>query len=243
MVSMRELQSADNFGGMTQFALPSIAAAAHELKSPLATIRQLALAIQEGTASPEEIAIMAERIGLTSERSLRLTADLTRGSRLQDSLFELEPLDVRPLCQDVLHELAPLYRAKGQRLVVRRRVRNLPLVVAHRDLLRRILINFADNALYYAAADSPVELFASYRRRRDVIRLGVRDYGPGVPAGLMKSLDEPIKLAYRPSSSGLGLYLTKRFAEAMNAEVGVVQHRDGVSFYVELSRSTQLRLL
>lgn len=230
-------------GGAKQFALPSLLAASHELKTPLAVIRQLALTIQDGSASPEEIITMAERIGLTSERALRLTNDLTRGSRLQDSLFELEPLDVAPLCLDVMRELLPLYAAKGHTLHVRARRHGLPLVVGHRDLLRRILVNFADNALHHAEPDTPVELFTAYRRSSDTVRLGVRDYGPDVSANLLRSLDRPVAVAYRPGSSGLGLYLAKQFADAMQARIGVTKHRDGASFYVEMTRSSQLRLL
>lgn len=230
-------------GGATQFALPSLLAAAHELKSPLAVMRQLALSIQEGDATESEIVEMAERIGLTSERALRLTTDLTRGSRLQETLFELEPLDVAPLCQDIVQELQPLYRARGRELRWHARQRSLPLVVAHRDLLRRILSNFVDNALHYTDDDMPVELSATYRRADDVVRLGVRDYGPALSGLAERSMNRPQSLAYRPQSSGLGLYLAKQFADAMSADVGTINHRDGVSFYVDIGRSHQLRLL
>lgn len=239
---MSEGKKAHDLGGAADFALPSLVAAAHELKAPLAVVRQLALAIQDEAAEPDDIMKMVERITLTSERALRLTSDLTQGSRLQDALFELEPLDVLPLCRDVVDELSPLYRARGHELVMSRSRRGLPLAVGHRDLLRRILINFADNALHYATADGRVELFATYRRKDDIIRLGVRDYGPGLESNI-KFFERPAKLTYRPTSSGLGLYLAKQFAEAMNAEVGVTRHRDGASFYVDIAKSTQLRLL
>lgn len=229
--------------GARQFALPSIVAAAHELKTPLAIMRQLALAIQEGGASDAEIRQMAERIGLTSERALRLTHDLTRGNRLQEVLFELEPLDVMPLCKDVVSELEPLYRARGQRLEWKTRQHALPLVIAHRDLLRRVMANFLDNALYYGEVSRPVELSATYRRRDDVIRLGVRDYGPGMERSTTRSFTKPRAISYRPQSSGLGLYLAGQFAEAMQARIGTIQHRDGATFYVDVNRSHQMRLL
>lgn len=188
---MSEGNPRQDAGGADQFALPSIIAAAHELKTPLAIMRQLALTIQEGTADSSEIITMAERIGMTSDRALRLTNDLTRGSRLQDSLFELEPLDVAPLCRDVVQELSPLYAAKGQTLNAKIHQRGLPLVIAHRDLLRRILVNFVDNALYYAESDTPVELFVTYKRNQDTIRLGVRDRGPTVSRAFCdRSIDQ-----------------------------------------------------
>ena len=240
---MSEGTGHDERGGEEQFALPSLLAAAHELKTPLAVMRQLALVLEREDLSSDEIRQLAQRIGLTGERALRLTSDLTRGSRLQEQLFALEPLDVAPLCQDVIRELKPLYDARGQQLELRRPRTRLPLVVAHRDLLRRILINFADNALGHAEPSSAIELTASYRRSLEVVRLGIRDYGPSVRRGMFRSLNRPQQLSYRPQSSGLGLYISKQFADAIGAEIGVTGHRDGASFYVDVPLSHQLRLL
>lgn len=222
--------------------MPSLVAAAHELKTPLAVIRQLALSLRDDELSPAEIEQLASRIGLSSERALRLTSDLTRGSRLQAQLFDLEPLDVRPLCQEVIQELQPLYQARGHQLQLSARSTRLPHVIGHRDLLRRVLTNFADNALYYADPSQPVEVSARYRRNDDVVRLGVRDFGPAVRASSLRTKSlQP--LAHRPQSSGLGLYISRQFADAMQARVGIVQHRDGASFYIDVPRSSQLRLL
>lgn len=227
------------------FALPSLQMAAHELKAPLTLVRQLSHAIASGDYTAEQVQQIAERIGLTSDRALRLTTDLTRSARLDDGLFELEPIDPMPLCLDVIGELAPLYAARGRKLRLARRRNNVPLVVAHRDLLRRIMINFADNALHYAEGDRPVELSVVYQRRPEVIRLSVRDYGPSLARDLrahLRSQELASQIAYRPASSGLGLYISQQFANAMGAKVGALAHRDGASFYVDVPRSAQLGL-
>lgn len=233
--------------GRADFLLaPTLVTAAHEIKAPLALIRQLAEAIENGDLEPGEITQYAERIGLTSEKSLRLAADITRQARLADGLFELEPVDPLPVCQDAIAELVPLYRARGVEIRLQRK-KSLPLVVAHRDLLRRILINFADNALHYGSSDEPVEVTSTYRRSQDKVRISVRDHGPGISRELKRRLQRdrliaPSRLAYRPQSSGLGLFIAGQFAAAMQAEIGVNEHRDGVSFYVDLPRSTQIGL-
>lgn len=231
-------------GGIDLFAMPGLTSAVHEMKSPLAAIRQMALGIESGELSAKEVAIYAERIQLTSERALRLASDVTRAAKLEAALFACEPVNAVALCSEVAAQMDVLYRARGRRLVVARQ-RQAPLAVANRELLRRILVNFADNALHYAPDSGIVRLDVRSSRGGGRIRIGVRDYGPGVAVDLWRRVTggSSMAVARRPESSGLGLYLSKQFAEAMGARVGVTRHRDGASFYVELSGSTQTSLL
>ena len=41
----------------------------------------------------------------------------------------------------------------------------------------------------------------------------------------------------------MGLYIAARFANYMNAKFGLVRHRDGTSFYVDLPVSEQMSLV
>ena len=61
--------------------LPFLVTASHELKSPLALVRQLALSLEDGQADGPEQAEIVKQILLTSERALRLTTDLSRSAR------------------------------------------------------------------------------------------------------------------------------------------------------------------
>lgn len=225
--------------------LSSVVAAAHELKSPLVLLRQLTFAL-EHAASDEERARLLARMQLTSERALRLTTDLTRAARLEDSLFELEPINVKRLCEDVAHELTPLFAAHGRQIVVRR-IMSPPLAIGHRDLLHRIVTNFSDNALHYGGENGRVELSIHARVREGLVRVGVRDYGPALPTNIWRSITRklatPQPVQARPQSSGLGIYLADAFARSMGGTVGATRHRDGSTFYVELPISEQLSLL
>lgn len=232
--------------GLPAGDLSFVQAAAHELKAPLALVRQLSLGLEAGHYDDAERQRMLRQIILTSERALRLTTDLTRSSRLDGSLFELEPLNPQQICEEVAHELTPLYVAKGREIRVPKHRRSL-LVVANRDLLRRIVLNFGDNALHYGG-DLPVELRAASVNAGQSVRIGVRDYGPAVPADVWRRLQSqlgsgPQPLHARPRSSGLGLYVAGQFADAMSGRIGATRHRDGATFYVDMNASRQLSLL
>ncbi|HET6747497.1 MAG TPA: HAMP domain-containing sensor histidine kinase [Candidatus Saccharimonadales bacterium] len=227
--------------------LPFLVTASHELKSPLALVRQLAFALEDSRLTESERARIAKQILLTSERALRLTTDLAKSARLEDSLFELEPLNPQQICEEVVHEMLPLYKAKNREIRVASRYRPM-LAVANKDLLRRIILNFADNALHYAEADTPVELRAGAQAHKEKIRLSVRDYGPAVPADMWRRLQASLgnasqPLHMRPQSSGLGLFVAGQFARAMQGEIGATRHRDGATFYVDVTASAQLSLL
>lgn len=222
-------------------------AAAHELKSPLALIRQLSLSLEQQDISPAESSRIARQITLTSERSLRLTSDLTRTTRLEDSLFSFETINAKQLFEEVAHELTPLYKARGRDIQVKAGRRQL-LALANRDLLRSILVNFSDNALHYADSQNPVVLKASPTMGGERIVFGVRDHGPSIPSDIWRRVERhlgnaPMPLQSRPASSGLGLYIASQFAEAMQGSIGATRHRDGVTFHVTLLASKQLRLL
>lgn len=227
--------------------LPSIMAAAHELKSPLALIRQLSLMLEDGSSSLDEQKRMLRQISLTSERALRLTSDLTRSVRLSDAMFTLEPINPQQLCEDIVHELKPLFSAHDRDFRLIPRKRQL-LLVANRDLLRRIIMNFSENALHYSESNNPIEIQICLLNAGRTVRLGVRDYGPALAADTLDVLGArlaraPSTIYARPQSSGLGVYIAGQFADAMNGKVGVTRHHDGSTFYVDLQASQQLSLL
>ena len=225
---------ANDGGGILEYA-PSFITAAHELKAPLALMRQLSLSLEAGELSPHQVQEAARRITLTSERALRLTTNLTKTARLEGAMFAMEPINPVSVCQEVMSEIMPLYAAQGRQVVMRPH-RRTTLALANRDLLRRILMNFLDNALHYSRHDTPVTLTAQTREGGSKVRLGVRDFGPAVSVA-------PAGGHNRPESSGLGVHIAQQFAQAMNATIGTIRHRDGATFYVDIGVSTQLRLL
>ena len=227
--------------------LQPLIAAAHELKAPLALVRQLALTLEDTTLSDAERQRLHDHIVLTSERALRLTGDLTKTARLQDAMFQLEPINPEQMCREVVGELGPLFEAYGRQVTFKGR-RHPLLLVANRDLLRRILLNFSDNALHYSEPGTPVHLQVQALRGSGMIRVGVRDYGPALSSDMWKTLKNKLATApqpvhARPESSGLGLYISGQFADAMQGTIGAVRHRDGATFYVELPASRQMNLL
>src|SRR6478735_2963726 len=102
-------------GDGVESRVSSIGIAAHELKSPLVLLRQLALELTNDLLTDAERQQVAEQMTLVSERALRLTSDLTRAES-QLELFNLEPINPLDVASDVRHELRSLYMASGRKL-------------------------------------------------------------------------------------------------------------------------------
>lgn len=217
--------------------------AAHELKGPLSLLRQLAFSLEYADSAHERQKIEHQMIDI-SERAIRQVNDLTRISRIENGLFDFEPVAVRSVCDEVTEELRDLFRANHKKLEINYRNRSR-LVVGNRDLLHSVIYNFCINALHYSDKET-ASLLAIYDHRENV-RLEVRDFGPALPIEVWRALkqgwiEQPTSIAMRPGSSGLGLYIASKFSKAMHAPVGAIRHRDGTSFYVELPASKQVSL-
>lgn len=224
----------------------SLVTVAHELKSPLALIRQLSLSLEEDL-SPAELQSIGAKLNLTSNRALKMVSDLTKVSRLEDALFELAPINPHSVCNEVLFSLKDLYKLNQRRLVVR--YTNQPkLFMGNRELLESIVYNFCDNAMRYSGENLPSELFVKSIRNQK-IRIGVRDFGPCLPTEIWRDikkgngLDIPQKILGRPGSSGLGLFIASKFIKVMHGTFGVIRHKDGTTLYADFPVSNQLSLL
>lgn len=227
-------------------ALPSLLAAAHELKAPLVLMRQLSLQLEHTGALTSEQLVVQQRLRLTAERSLRLVENITTTARLDDAMFALEPLQAHAVWSEVAHEISPFASQLEQGLKLSVPKKPL-LVVAHRELLPAVLLGLCDNALAHNPGGKPVTLGA--RKDGEAVVFSVRDHGPKVSLKEFRELEgrlgvAPQPLGTRPGSSGLGLWIAGTFARAMNASLQVTRHRaGGMTFSLHVPVSGQLSLL
>ncbi|MBR3257302.1 HAMP domain-containing histidine kinase [Candidatus Saccharibacteria bacterium] len=219
-----------------------ILVAAHELKAPLVLMRQLALCLDPN--DPKEVEKYQKKIVSVSERTLKQVSDLAKIARLEEGLFETEPVAVRNVCDEVERELENLFLSNSKKLE-RAYSNRSRLVVANHDLLFSIIYNFCSNAVKYSSSESTSRLII--KDKNQSVRVLVRDYGPSLPANVYReftsgSLRAPVDISFRPDSSGLGLFIASKFADFMHARLGAIRHRDGTSFFVDLPVSRQARL-
>ena len=208
----------------------------HELRTPLTSIRALSELLTDHDFARGEVQVLAGTINREAERLGRLVQNVLDAARLEAGTLPCHP---RPLALAALVEEA---LALPRHLEPDRPFRldlpaDLPAVMADPDRLRQVLDNLLANALKFSPPGSPVGLTA--RAEGTVVRLAVRDEGPGIAADqqplLFRRFGGP---AAKAGGVGLGLYLTRELMTLLGGQVGVESAPGaGSSFWITLPRA------
>ena len=95
-------------------------------------------------------------------------------------------------------------------------------------LIEKLLVNLIENAALHTPADTPIEITGT--REQDMLVLGVRDRGPGLPAGTEELIFEKFERGARTglsSGSGLGLSICRAIADLHGAAVTARNRAEG----------------
>ncbi len=152
--------------------------AAHELRSPIASLR-VQLEVSQRLGPSTDWSEATDDLLADVERLDRLVEDLLTLARLDESpvLRRREPVDLTALVEAVV---AGNHDARVP--VVVERAPSAPLTVdGDPDALRRVAINLINNAVRYASSAVSVEVSAEKRVGGPVAVLVVEDDGPGIP--------------------------------------------------------------
>ena len=195
-----------------------LADVAHELRSPVTTMRTMAGALEEGLADdPERHRRAINALVRTSDRLQHLVTDLLQLAKLD--LHELplyqQPVDVRALAAGCVEAHEESAREAGVRL---HPVEDGPpcMVFGDADRLTQVLDNLLNNAISYAGIGVDVRILLDCG---DPVRLTVADTGYGISSRHLPYLFDPfyrVDAARTPRDqhSGLGLRIARGIIEA-----------------------------
>ena len=185
--------------------------AAHELRTPLALMQaQIELFISEHSGLQPETAELLGLLQEQTERMSRMTKVLLEMSELR-SVPCGDAVELGPLSEEVLTDLAPLADKKGMAL----NCAGNALVIGSDTLLYRLVFNLVENAIRYSRPDSTVNV--SICDTDSHVFLRVEDQGPGIPKQYRESIFQPFFRLDKSRSrayggAGLGLALVWEIA-------------------------------
>jgi len=200
-----------------------LATLAHELRNPLAPIRNAIEIMRLGSHKPDTIdrarAIMERQVG----QLVRLVDDLLDVSRVTRGKLRLniEKLDVASIMEAAIEISRPnLDQARVTLTVV---PPEQPLTVnGDRMRLAQVLSNLLNNAAKFTDAGGSVELTG--RREGEMVAIHVRDTGVGIAADLLRQVFDLFTQMDRTVNRsqgglGIGLALVRRLVEIHGGSV------------------------
>lgn len=229
-----------------------ISTASHEMRTPVASIEgYLGLALNPATANIDEKARdFITKAHESAQHLGRLFQDLLDISKVEDGRMKNNPkiININEFLKEIFEGLAPKANEKqlnyifAPDMIDEGKEKSLqPIFYANidPDHFREVASNLIENAIKYTpSGDVTVDITGDDKQ----ISISVKDSGIGIPA---EDIPHLFQKFYRVDNSdtreiggtGLGLYLSRRLAEAMSGNLRVEsKYKEGSTFYLEIPR-------
>ena len=211
----------------------------HDLRTPLAGIRAMAEALDDGVVTdPSTVSRYHRTIVAEIERLAGLVDDLFRLSRIHSGLhqLQLEAVSLGDVVSDALSLASPVAEAKDVRLRGQVTDGRIQVRLATTEFLR-VLRNLLDNAIRHTPGGGRVTVAASAAGGEAIV--AVQDGCSGI---LPEDLDRVFELGFRgdgartpgEGGAGLGLSIAQGLIEAHGGSISVANDAEGCCFTVRL---------
>ncbi len=213
---------------------------AHELKTPLTSIRLLAETLHSRVDAAH--VVWVERLLNETLRLSQLVQDLLELSALNlgaGSRSQWRWVDLTTLVREAWQSLEPLAKPRQQELHL-----SSPSQLylwGDEQRLYRLVLNLLDNATKYGGTDSPIHVALSEQGSQ--VRLEVYDHGPGLPEDQFELVFQPFyrtdaARARSKGGTGLGLAIVRQIVELHGGTIRLRNHPQtgGLWVQVELPR-------
>lgn len=206
---------------MARLARTLVAAVAHDLRAPLASIKgsSSTLSDTELELSPQARQDLAKLIDVQADRLAELVSNLLDMSRIQAGVLEPRRavVSVDELVQGVTSDLAPAQR--GHPIEVELPA-GLPPIDVDPVLIARVLTNLLENAIRHSPRHAPVTIRAGLAGP-GAVQVSVADQGTGVEPERRERIFQMEARREGDVGAGLGLTIARTFVEAHGQRIWV----------------------
>lgn len=200
-----------------------VSIASHELRSPLTAIMGYTDLLREQDPPKEMRKQWLQRIAECNQRLYDIVDQLLNVSRIQSgrTFLKLAPVNIK----DFLEELVSTHALVTDKHHFSLHIQDgTPDIIAEYDKIRQALDNLLGNAIKYSPGGGEITIRALHDRQQDRVLISVADQGIGIGLEDRLSLFTTFHRIQRPETrgipgTGLGLYIVKKWVEAMGGKV------------------------
>jgi signal transduction histidine kinase len=215
------------------------AAAAHELRTPLAGLQLYGDMLADGLGDPGKQRDYARRMAEEASRLGRVVSNVLGFSQLERGNLSVHAVaaDVPAVIRSAVERAAPALERAGATVVLVEP--DAPIAARlDEDAVVRIVANLLDNAEKYSRGADDRTVRVAISRTGDAVEIAIADAGPGVPERQRRRLFRPFWRGADsdgPAGLGLGLALSRSLARAMGGELELRPSSRGATFVLRLA--------
>jgi PAS domain S-box-containing protein len=197
---------------------------AHDLRSPIASIRVVLDSLAMGLLGPQNEKAVAriEKAEKSADRLLRLINDLLDYDKFESGQFTLD-LQQCSLADIIDGAVVAIEGLTDERKLKVSLTGEDIAVTADADRMTQVVVNLLSNAVKFSPEGSTVTINSAVEEEYAIVE--IIDQGPGIPDHMKSQIFERFKqveeTAKTHKGTGLGLPIAKQIVEAHKGEIGV----------------------
>jgi signal transduction histidine kinase len=198
-----------------------VAAASHDLRTPIASITAMLEAVEDGLADISEYLTPLQE---QARRLAGLVEDLFELARIDAGALacEIQEVELAPLVESCLRGFTAEARAQGVRLEHRMEAASVARCAP--EQVERVLLNLLTNALRHTPSDGTVAVVVADAEAEDAVRVSVEDTGAGITPDTARRMFDRFwrRDPSRDGTSGgagLGLAIARGLVEAQGGHM------------------------
>lgn len=221
-----------------------VSIASHELRTPMTAINSYVwMALNKGGALPPKAKDYLDKVAISTQRMIALVEDMLSVSRIESGRIKLEPTSINlcDLVKDVHEEIMIKAKERNQTLEFTCNAEGLN-AWADLNKVREVITNLVSNAIKFTEVGGKVwtEVYGD----QTSVTVSVSDTGRGIAKEDLPRLftkfgriENSFSTVAQTQGTGLGLYICKKYIEAMGGQIGAESEAGkGSRFWFTLRR-------